>query len=103
MCGQLSCGCHTQVHGVCAGNSPTDVQAYSTPKTIGYMFLIGFTGIFAVTALRKIFIIDYKLSYPSGTATGVLINSLHTPAGAKRVSNPGSSVFDDTEAHCIPV
>lgn len=50
------------------------------------MFLIGFTGIFAVTALRKVFIIDYKLAYPSGTATGVLINSLHTPAGAKRVS-----------------
>ena len=69
-----------------AGNSPTDVVEYSTPKTIGYMFLIGFTGIFAVTALRKIFIIDYKLAYPSGTATGVLINSLHTPAGAKRVS-----------------
>lgn len=51
------------------------------------MVLIGFTGIFSVTALRKIFIIDYKLAYPSGTATGFLINSLHTPAGEKRVSH----------------
>ena len=54
------------------------------------MVLIGFTGIFSVTALRKIFIIDYKLAYPSGTATGVLINSLHTPAGEKRVSHDQS-------------
>lgn len=68
------------------GNSPTDVQPYETSKAIAYMLLIGFTGIFSVTALRKIFIIDYKLAYPSGTATGVLINSLHTPAGEARVS-----------------
>ncbi len=70
-----------------AGNSPTDVQPYETGKAIAFMLLIGFTGIFSVTALRKIFIIDYKLAYPSGTATGVLINSLHTPAGEARVSS----------------
>jgi len=28
-------------------------------------------------------IIDYKLIYPSGTATAHLINSFHTPQGAK--------------------
>lgn len=28
-------------------------------------------------------IIDYKLTYPSGTATAHLINSFHTPEGAK--------------------
>lgn len=26
-------------------------------------------------------IIDYKLTYPSGTATAVLINGFHTPQG----------------------
>lgn len=57
------------------------------------MLLIGFTGIFSVTALRKIFIIDYKLAYPSGTATGVLINSLHTPVGEKRVSDLLATAF----------
>lgn len=28
-------------------------------------------------------IIDFKLTYPSGTATAILINSFHTPQGAK--------------------
>jgi len=26
-------------------------------------------------------VIDYKLAYPSGTATAVLINGFHTPKG----------------------
>ena len=28
-------------------------------------------------------ILKYKLTYPSGTATALLVNSLHTPKGAK--------------------
>jgi uncharacterized oligopeptide transporter (OPT) family protein len=28
-------------------------------------------------------IIDYKLTYPSGTATAILINGFHTPKGDK--------------------
>jgi uncharacterized oligopeptide transporter (OPT) family protein len=28
-------------------------------------------------------VIDYKLTYPSGTATAVLINGFHTPQGEK--------------------
>lgn len=67
------------------------------------MLLIGFTGIFSVTALRKIFIIDYKLAYPSGTATGVLINSLHTPAGEKRVSTLLTSLFLPPLLFCLGV
>lgn len=31
--------------------------------------------------LSQIMIIDYKLTYPSGTATAVLINGFHTPKG----------------------
>ena len=31
----------------------------------------------------QIMIIDYKLAYPSGTATAVLINGFHTPKGDK--------------------
>ena len=35
-------------------------------------------------ALRvQVMIIDYGLSYPSGTATATLINGFHTPQGAK--------------------
>lgn len=32
--------------------------------------------------LRKLFILDYKLPYPSGTATGLMINSFFTENGS---------------------
>ncbi|XP_050218602.1 probable metal-nicotianamine transporter YSL7 isoform X1 [Mercurialis annua] len=50
---------------------------------IGFLFVVSFLGLFSVVPLRKIMIIDFKLTYPSGTATAHLINSFHTPAGAK--------------------
>ncbi|CAN6276342.1 unnamed protein product [Urochloa humidicola] len=49
---------------------------------IGFMFLVSFVGLFALVPLRKIMIVDYKLTYPSGTATAYLINGFHTPEGA---------------------
>ncbi|KAL3748865.1 hypothetical protein ACJRO7_010018 [Eucalyptus globulus] len=70
-------------------NQSTDPQsAYvyknpSLPWMIGYLFVVSFLGLFAVVPLRKIMIIDFKLMYPSGTATAHLINSFHTPEGAK--------------------
>ncbi|CAL9109050.1 unnamed protein product [Musa textilis] len=50
---------------------------------IGFMFVVSFIGLFSVVPLRKIMIIDYKLIYPSGTATAYLINGFHTPQGEK--------------------
>ncbi|XP_019229058.1 PREDICTED: metal-nicotianamine transporter YSL2-like isoform X2 [Nicotiana attenuata] len=50
---------------------------------IGFLFVISFVGLLALVSLRKIMIIDYKLAYPSGTATAVLINGFHTPKGDK--------------------
>ncbi|KAK3143379.1 hypothetical protein QOZ80_4AG0299620 [Eleusine coracana subsp. coracana] len=50
---------------------------------IGFLYIVSFLGLFSVVPLRKIMIIDYKLVYPSGTATAHLINSFHTPQGAK--------------------
>ncbi|XP_043695241.1 probable metal-nicotianamine transporter YSL7 [Telopea speciosissima] len=50
---------------------------------IGFLFVVSFIGLFSVVPLRKIMIIDFKLTYPSGTATAYLINSFHTPEGAK--------------------
>ncbi|XP_025825546.1 probable metal-nicotianamine transporter YSL11 [Panicum hallii] len=50
---------------------------------IGFMFLVSFVGLFALVPLRKIMIVDYKLTYPSGTATAYLINGFHTPEGAE--------------------
>ncbi|KAH7422134.1 hypothetical protein KP509_13G092300 [Ceratopteris richardii] len=48
---------------------------------ISFLFAAGFLGLIAVVPLRKILIIDYKLTYPSGTATAVLINGFFTPHG----------------------
>lgn len=38
-------------------------------------------GIFALVPLRRLFILKYRLTYPSGTATGTIINGFHTPLG----------------------
>ncbi|CAK9143444.1 unnamed protein product [Ilex paraguariensis] len=50
---------------------------------IGFLFVVSFLGLFSVVPLRKIMIVNFKLIYPSGTATAHLINSFHTPLGAK--------------------
>ncbi|KAM0839516.1 hypothetical protein ACQ4PT_060264 [Festuca glaucescens] len=46
---------------------------------IGFLLAVSFVGILALVPLRKILVIDYKLTYPSGTATAVLINGFHAP------------------------
>ncbi|KAG1362809.1 putative metal-nicotianamine transporter YSL12 [Cocos nucifera] len=63
-----------------------DEQNIKDPKLgwmIGFLFVVSFLGLFSLVPLRKIMIIDYKLTYPSGTATAFLINGFHTPEGAK--------------------
>ncbi|KAA8533357.1 hypothetical protein F0562_033110 [Nyssa sinensis] len=64
----------------------TDPQNIKNPSLgwmIAFLFIVSFLGLFSVLPLRKIMIIDFKLTYPSGTATAHLINSFHTPQGAK--------------------
>ncbi|KAL6319913.1 hypothetical protein AAG906_036987 [Vitis piasezkii] len=61
-------------------------EEYKNPAVawmIGFLFVVSFLGLFSVMPLRKIMIVDFKLTYPSGTATAHLINSFHTPQGAK--------------------
>ncbi|XVF30308.1 hypothetical protein REPUB_Repub16aG0045500 [Reevesia pubescens] len=63
-----------------------DTSGFKNPSLgwiIGFLFVVSFLGLFSVVPLRKIMIIDFKLTYPSGTATAHLINSFHTPQGAK--------------------
>ncbi|CAA6673658.1 unnamed protein product [Spirodela intermedia] len=48
-----------------------------------FLFSVSFVGLLPLVPLRKIMIVDYKLAYPSGTATAVLINGFHTPQGDK--------------------
>lgn len=64
----------------------TDSLEYKDPRLawmIGFLFVVSFLGLFSVVPLRKTMVIDFKLTYPSGTATAHLINSFHTPEGAK--------------------
>ncbi|KAL6351197.1 hypothetical protein AAG906_031783 [Vitis piasezkii] len=73
---------------IVAGGSEESNDAQNTkdprlPWIIGFLFAVSFLGLFSVLPLRKIMVIDYKLTYPSGTATAHLINSFHTPQGAK--------------------
>ncbi|KAL3625598.1 putative metal-nicotianamine transporter ysl7 [Castilleja foliolosa] len=64
-------------------NNPLNVKDPKLAWMIGFLFVVSFLGLFSVVPLRKIMIIDFKLTYPSGTATAHLINSFHTPQGAK--------------------
>ncbi|XP_042504774.1 probable metal-nicotianamine transporter YSL7 isoform X1 [Macadamia integrifolia] len=64
-------------------NKAQNIKNPSLGWMIGFLFLVSFLGLFSVVPLRKIMIIDFKLIYPSGTATAHLINSFHTPHGAK--------------------
>ncbi|GMN51320.1 hypothetical protein TIFTF001_020475 [Ficus carica] len=66
-----------------ATSDTTDFKNPSLGWIIGFLFVVSFLGLFSVVPLRKIMIIDFKLTYPSGTATAHLINSFHTPEGAK--------------------
>ena len=59
-------------------------------RTIPYMFCIAFSGIFMLVLMRKKFIIDYRLNFPSGTATGILITGLHTPKGETQAHQQAS-------------
>ncbi|BDA49724.1 probable metal-nicotianamine transporter YSL6 [Coccomyxa sp. Obi] len=67
--------------GNIAGNRPEDVYEPNLQRSIPYLLCVGIIGVFTLVILRKRFIIDYRLQYPSGTATGILIASFHTPKG----------------------
>ncbi|KAH9620342.1 hypothetical protein KSS87_015946 [Heliosperma pusillum] len=62
---------------------PGNTKNLALSWMIGFLFVVSFLGLFSVVPLRKIMVIDFKLTYPSGTATALLINSFHTPKGAK--------------------
>uniref|UniRef100_J3LXA8 Uncharacterized protein n=1 Tax=Oryza brachyantha TaxID=4533 RepID=J3LXA8_ORYBR len=64
------------------GNRAEDIRNPSLSWMISFMFLIGLIGPFSIVMLRKVMVIDYKLAFPGGTATALMINSLHGKAEA---------------------
>ncbi|KAM0915405.1 hypothetical protein ACQ4PT_010824 [Festuca glaucescens] len=78
------------------GNVPGSYKEPGIAWMTGFLLAVSFVGILALVPLRKIMIIDYKLTYPSGTATAVLINGFHTPHGdamAKKQVNGFTKYF----------
>ncbi|MCL7033227.1 hypothetical protein MKW94_015987 [Papaver nudicaule] len=65
------------------GNRAEDIKNPALGWMIGFMFVVSFLGLFSLVPLRKVMVMDYKLTYPSGTATAMLINSFHTNTGAE--------------------
>ncbi|CAJ2654239.1 unnamed protein product [Trifolium pratense] len=64
-------------------NGGMDVKNLSLGWMIAFLFVVSFLGLFSVVPLRKIMIVDFRLTYPTGTATAHLINSFHTRQGVK--------------------
>ncbi|KAF3431760.1 hypothetical protein FNV43_RR26496 [Rhamnella rubrinervis] len=75
------------------GNTPINVKKLSIGWMICFLFAVSFVGLFSIVPLRKVMILRYKLTYPSGTATAYLINSFHTPKGAKLAKKQVALLF----------
>ncbi|CAN6273680.1 unnamed protein product [Urochloa humidicola] len=65
------------------GNAPGSYKEPGVGWMTGFLLAISFVGLLNLLPLREALVIDYKLTYPSGTATAVLINGFHTPRGEK--------------------
>ncbi|XP_074294344.1 putative metal-nicotianamine transporter YSL6 [Silene latifolia] len=65
------------------GNRAEDVKNPGLWWMMGFLFLVSFLGLFSLVPLRKVMVLEYKLTFPSGTATAMLINSFHTTTGAE--------------------
>ncbi len=53
-------------------------------RVVPYLLLISLIGNFIMIQLRKRFIVDYRLPYPSYTVAGIVLNSLHVKGSQKR-------------------
>ncbi|XVF53155.1 hypothetical protein PTKIN_Ptkin05aG0077600 [Pterospermum kingtungense] len=60
------------------GNSANAVKEPGFGWMTGFLFVVCFVGLFVLIPLRKIMIVDLKLTYPTGLATAVLINGFHS-------------------------
>nr|DAD32411.1 TPA_asm: hypothetical protein HUJ06_011262 [Nelumbo nucifera] len=68
-------------------NAAQNVKNPELGWMIGFLFVVSILGLFSIVPLHKIMIVDFKLTYPSGTATTHLIDSFHTPQGVELAKN----------------
>ncbi|CAA6674506.1 unnamed protein product [Spirodela intermedia] len=65
------------------GNTPGSYKEPAIGWITAFLFVTTFVGLAILIPLRKILILDDKLTFPSGTATAVLINGFYTAHGDK--------------------
>ncbi|AQK61102.1 putative metal-nicotianamine transporter YSL7 [Zea mays] len=65
----------------------------SIGRTVAFLFLVSFSGMFVLMPFRKVMIIRHRLTYPNGMATAHLINSFHTPQGASKARQQVEMLF----------
>ncbi|CAL4940858.1 unnamed protein product [Urochloa decumbens] len=75
------------------GGDEKNTEEPNIGRLVAFLFLINFAGLFMIVPLRKVMIIRHRLTYPSGTATAHLINSFHTPHGARHVRKQVLTLF----------
>ncbi|WIA41031.1 hypothetical protein OEZ86_004669 [Tetradesmus obliquus] len=51
-------------------------------NTVPYLLLVSVLGTFMLTQLRRLMICEWRLPFPSGTASGIMLTSFHTANGA---------------------
>ncbi|XP_047063040.1 probable metal-nicotianamine transporter YSL17 [Lolium rigidum] len=68
------------------GNDANNVEEPNVGRMVVFLLLTSFAGMFAIMPFRNSLIIHHRLTFPSGTATAHLINTMHTPQGAKQNS-----------------
>ncbi|KAJ1272711.1 hypothetical protein BS78_06G223600 [Paspalum vaginatum] len=76
-----------------AEEGDSNFEEPSVLRLIAFLFLTSFAGMFAIMPFRNSLIIRHHLTFPTGTATAHLINSMHTPHGAKQASKQVSVMF----------
>ncbi|KAL6633872.1 hypothetical protein ACP70R_026543 [Stipagrostis hirtigluma subsp. patula] len=85
--GSFLLGLNTRTYQLSGVNTPGNVPGSTKEPGVAwitaFLLTISFGGLLTLIPLRKVLVIDYKLTYPSGTATAVLINGFHTPQGDK--------------------
>jgi hypothetical protein len=47
-------------------------------NTVPYLLLVSVLGTFMLTQLRRLMICEWRLPFPSGTASGIMLTSFHT-------------------------
>lgn len=58
--------------------TPLLLYGACTCQVVPYLLSTCVIGVFMLVGLRKLMIIDYALTFPSGTATGLMIDSFFT-------------------------